>query len=148
MAKKATLVLKKASTYPVDIAVNVPGLMSGQFIGHAKPRSRDALEKLQTDIAEKKFSNDAEVIREIYKSFEGVPAFTKFDSNGKAMVDANGEPVYVDEDQFGTLLEGEDAFKEVTEGHCNTWLIPSAMKDYFQSFDASRGKNSGPLRGR
>lgn len=143
MKGRATLVLKKAETYSFPISLEVEGLMSGMIKGHAKPRSRDSLDKLRKDIGDKVFKDDHEVIREIYTALEGVPAFTKFDHENNPVV-INGEPQYAD--NFGEVLTGEDAFREATKGHYNTWIIPQLLNAYFESFDASRAKNSSPLR--
>lgn len=116
-----TLSLKKITTFPLKIDLVIPPqnpTIKGYITVDCKARSRDENRELLDQGLD-----DAAFLREIAVNIRGLG----------------------NEDG---AIEGDDAFKEVTEGQLSMYLLPAIVGAYYEQFGEVRRKNSGPSRGR
>lgn len=115
-----TFTLKKIATFPLKIDLAIPPQnpqIKGYITVDCKARTREEnRELLDQNLA------DAEFLKEISVNIRGLG------------------------DADGNAIEGEEAFKQCTEGEHSAWLLPAIVGAYYEQFGEGRRKNSKPSR--
>lgn len=114
---KTALALIVAETAALDINIDCPRA-KGSFKGHAILRTKPENKTLLDRIDKGDFPDEAAIVRELYKGFDGLPC------------------------------ESGQEFEFILEGAASAYLTPAVIQAYYEQYGEGRVKNSKPSRGR
>ncbi len=107
------LITNAITTFPLTVKIDCPAA-KGDFIAHAKIKTKPENKALLDRIDAGDMADDADLVRELFDKFEGLPC-----------------------------AEGQE-FSYVLEGPLSAYLVPALIQSYYQQYGEARVGNSKP----